>query len=111
MASEENPAQNTVMATYRLAEGAEQGFLDLLRRHWHVLNDLGMVEPAAPQIYRQQDGDRVTYVEIFTWKPGAAGKAHEHPEVAATWESMGQFVTPHGHKPEWEFPHFSRWTG
>ena len=92
----------TVIATYHMSPASEAGFRDLLRGHWAILERLGMVEPEHAQVFRQQNDEGITYVEIFTWKPGAVGRAHEHPEVARVWERMEDFCTA------MEFPHYAR---
>lgn len=101
---------HTVMATYRLKAGAEAAFTDVLRRHEPTLRELDLIEADPVQIFRREDDQgRVSFVEIFTWRPGAVGRAHQHPQVAAVWEVMGDHVEPHGDLPAMDFPHFSRW--
>jgi len=105
----ESKEQRTVMARYRVAPGKEAGFREVLKGHWQVLDDLGLVEPEPAQVYRQErDDGEVTYVEVFTWKPGAVGRAHEHPEVAAVWERITNFVAHRDGQPDMAFPHFGR---
>ena len=103
-AHDEQSAQHTCMATYTLKPESESAFVDILSRHYDTLKSLDMVEDEPAQIFRQTDKEgNITFVEIFTWKPGAVGRAHQHPEVAATWEGMEKLLTG------MRFPHFTRW--
>jgi len=102
---DEETGQHTCMATYTLNPGSEVAFTDILQRHWDILQALDLVDNTPPQIFRQIAGDgTVTFVEIFTWKPGAVRKAHQHPEVAATWEGMEKLLS------KMAFPHYARWS-
>jgi hypothetical protein len=106
--NDETIRQHTVMATYRLKSGAEPAFVEVLRRHEPTLRELDLIEPDPVHVYRREDDQgRVTFVEVFTWRPGAVGRAHQHPAVAATWEVMEQHLEPHGDRPAMEFPHFA----
>ncbi|MCB9674536.1 MAG: hypothetical protein H6737_05425 [Alphaproteobacteria bacterium] len=108
--NDEAREQNTVLATYRVKPGAEPALAGILRGHWAKLDALGMVEGEPARIYRSEDANgNVTFVEIFTWKPGAARRAHQHPEIAMVWESISAHVAPHGDRPAMEFPHFAAW--
>jgi len=104
-AHDEETDQHTCMATYTLNPGAEAAFTGILEKHWQTLRTLDLVEDVPPQIFRQSDDDGiVTFVEIFTWKPGAVRRAHQHPEVAATWEGMEKLLS------KMRFPHYARWS-
>src|ERR1700735_2786920 len=80
-------ANETVICTYRVRPDDEKRFVELLRRHWSTLHDLGFVTDEDPLVFRALDGGP-TYVEIFTWVEGGFGRAHEHPDVLAIWEPM-----------------------
>jgi hypothetical protein len=99
---------NTVFATYRLLAENEQRFLPMLMSHWPTLERLGLVEDEPAQIFRKQSEAGVTYVEIFTWRPGAAERAHTHPEVAALWEPMSTVLCELEGQPAMDFPHYAR---
>lgn len=100
--------QHTVLATYRLRAGAEPAFRAILDQHGPTLARLGMIEGGVTVLRQEDEQGRITFVELFTWRPGAVGRAHEHPEVAAIWETMADHVEPHGDRPAMEFPHFAR---
>ena len=97
-------ANETVICTYRVQEGAEEDFRRLLARHWQTLHDLGFVTEAEPILLRQSD--EPTYVEMFTWVEGGFERAHRHPDVLAIWEPMEPLLEEREGRPRWEFPHF-----
>ena len=99
---------HTVICTYRVKPECADDFTALLREHWPTLERLDMVEPDPPQHFRGDEDGRPILVEIFTWKPGAASAAHEHPEVAAVWERMDTMVEARASGPKWSFLHFER---
>jgi hypothetical protein len=106
---ESTQPQHTVLATYSAATGKEEGLRKVLNGHWTMLRELGMVEAEPAQLFRREDGEgAVTFVEIFTWKPGAAARAHQHPEVAATWERITQFVATEDGRAQMSFRHYAR---
>jgi hypothetical protein len=99
-------ANETVICTYRVRAEAEDQFVDLLRRHWDTLHDLGFVTDDKALVFRQLD--EPTYVEVFAWVEGGFGQAHEHPDVLAIWEPMEPLLEDRGGRPKWEFPHYRR---
>jgi len=99
--------KETVICTYRVRPEEETRFLELLRRHWRMLHDLGFVTDEESLVFRGLDGG-LTYVEIFTWVEGGFGQAHEHPDVLAIWEPMEPLLEERDGRPRWEFPHFER---
>ena len=100
-------AKETVICTYRVREDVEDHFLQLLRRHWHTLHDLGFVTDDQSLVFRTVE-DGLTYVEIFTWIEGGFDQAHEHPDVLSIWESMEPLLEDRGDLPKWDFPHYRR---
>lgn len=99
----------TVLCTYRVAPGREADFVALLERHWPALHELGLTTGEPSVVYRGTDEKGGTFfVELFTWAPGAVARAHEHPDVLAIWEPMGQLTEPRGGRPGMEFPHVER---
>ena len=97
-------ANNTVICTYRARLDAEGEFVELLRRHWDTLHELGFVTDERSVVYRHVN--EPTYVEIFTWVEGGFERAHEHPDVLAVWEPMEPLLEERGGRPRWEFPHY-----
>ena len=100
-------AKETVICTYRVRDDAEARFLDLLRRHWYTLHDLGFVTDDSSLVFRSAE-DGLTYVEIFTWVEGGFDRAHEHPDVLAIWEPMEPLLEERGPFPKWDFPHYEQ---
>jgi hypothetical protein len=89
------------LCRYWVKAGQEPRFRELLRRHWPLFQQLGLVAEEPPHlIFRGEDKDRgVFFVETFAWKDAeAAERAHSLPEVAAVWEPMGECCT------DMEFP-------
>jgi hypothetical protein len=99
-------ANETVICTYRARVETEAAFLNLLRRHWTTLHDLGFVSDEPSRVYRH--AEEPTYVEIFDWVAGGFEKAHEHPDVLAIWEPMEPLLEERNGRPRWEFPHFAK---
>lgn len=103
--------RNTVICTYRVKPGEEGAFAALLADHWPILDRHGLVADEPPRHYRTEDDDGPVFVEIFTWRDGAAaGTAHAIPDVADVWNRMETLVEDRGGKPKWDFPHFERFT-
>ena len=100
-------ANETVLCTYRVKAGGEEGFRELLSRHWKTLHSLGFVTDEQALVFRSVTAPP-TYVEIFTWVEGGFGRAHEHPDVLAIWEPMEPFLEERDGLPRWEFPHYER---
>ena len=100
----------TVICQYRVRAGMEEAFVDLLRRHWPTLSELGVVTDEPGRAYRGADGEgRPVYYEIFAWRSEAAfGRAHSHPEVLAIWEPMDALCEERDGRPNMEFPHVRR---
>lgn len=95
-----------VICHYRVIEGKEAAFEALLAKHWPTLNALGLATDDRTQKFKgAEDDGKPIYFEIFDWQEGAVDRAHEHPEVMAIWEPMGQLCEERGGKPSMEFPH------
>jgi hypothetical protein len=99
-----------VICTYRVKEGEEEHFVDLLRTHWPTLHKLGLATDEPAQVFRGKDESGKTYfVELFHWKDEKAPEiAHQHPGVMAVWEPMGMLVEARLGRPPMEFPHVER---
>jgi hypothetical protein len=100
-------AKETVICTYRVRDDVEDLFLQLLRRHWRTLHELGFVTDDESLVFRTKE-DGLTYVEIFTWVEGGFDQAHEHPDVLAIWEPMEPLLEERAGLPKWDFPHYER---
>ena len=99
-----------VFATYRVQEGKEAEFKELLVRHWPTLRDAGLVTSDPPRFFQGRDeSGKWVIVEVFEWKDAAApGIAHDTPAVMAIWEPMGALVEERLGRPQFEFPHYER---
>ena len=91
----------TVIATYRVKPGCEAEFVALLERHWPTLRRLDLVTEEPPRAYAGRDpAGKPYFVEIFVWRDReAVAAAHEHPDVAAIWNPMGELCA------SMDFPH------
>jgi len=96
-----------VICTYRVKKGRESAFARLLGRHWTTLRRLGLATAKPSVVYRGKDKSGKWYfVEIFTWKGGAAVEAaHRSPDVMKVWEAMGKHMEERLGRPAMEFPH------
>jgi hypothetical protein len=101
---------NWVICTYRVKEGDEGRFVELLERHWPTLHGQGLVTDEPARAFRGKDESGKTYfVELFEWKDiSAAETAHQTPAVMAVWEPMGALVEARLGRPPMEFPHFEQ---
>ena len=99
-------AKHTVICTYRVKADADDRFLDLLRRHWPTLHELGVVTDEPARLLRRVGDGPPTFVEIFTWAEQGFERAREHPDVLAIWEPMDQLCEARDGRPGMEFPHF-----
>ena len=99
---------NVVMAMYRPRPGQDEALRTLIAGHVGTLRRIGLATERPVLLLRAADG---TYVEIFEWRPGAAAKAHDHPEVQALWGAMAAIADfpPLGDLAESKrpFPHFT----
>ncbi|MCB1216310.1 hypothetical protein KDL44_02895 [bacterium] len=96
-----------VVCTFRVKEGADAQFEELLARHWPTLNELGLVTARPTQLFKgdEKGGGRV-FIEVFEWlSEDASRRAHELQEVMAIWEPMGALVEMRGTKPPMDFIH------
>jgi len=80
-----------MLCTYRIKDGKEADFLNLLARHWPTLRSVGLATDDPAQVFRSRDkGGKTVFIEMFSWKDAAAADvAHQTPEVMSVWEPMG----------------------
>ncbi|MBM3764782.1 MAG: hypothetical protein FJW32_05265 [Acidobacteria bacterium] len=96
-----------VVCTYRAAADKRDEFREILKRHWPVLRELGVVLD-EPRIMLEGLKDS-TFVEVFAWRDAVAVEtAHHHPRVMAVWERMGPLCEARDGRSPMEFPHFRR---
>ena len=76
-----------VFALYTPHEGKLDALLKIVRTHVPTLRRLEFVTDRPAIVAKSSDG---TVIEVFEWASGEAARAaHDHPEVAALWESIG----------------------
>jgi quinol monooxygenase YgiN len=80
-----------VLCTYRIKNGKDADFLQLLEKHWPTLYNAGLATGDPAQVLQGQDKTgRTVFIEMFSWKDASAPDvAHQTPEVMAVWEPMG----------------------
>ena len=81
----------SMLCVYRVKDGKEADFLQLLERHWPALSGVGLVTPDPAQVLRATDkAGKTVFVETFAWRDAEAPNvAHQTPEVMSVWEPMG----------------------
>ena len=97
-------ANQTVICTYRVRADGREEFIELLRRHWPTLHELGGVTDEPARIYRSLEPKDPRIVEILTWLEGGMRVA-DHPDVVAIWERMEQLCESGDGQPAMSFPH------
>ena len=106
--------EHTNICTYRVKPGAREKFIDLLRKHWPTLRDVGLATDTPALCFEAVSGGEsrhnesgTTFVEIFSWsRPNAPQVAHNMPAVMAVWEPMGALVEARDGRPAMEFPSY-----
>jgi quinol monooxygenase YgiN len=94
--SESQPVSMLVL--YRVKPGHDDTFVELLKKHYPALRDIGLATATPARIYRGESKRPAphggsTFVETFEWvDEKAAGVAHQTPEVMAVWEPMGPIL-------------------
>ncbi len=89
-----NMDTETVIATYRVKEGKEGEFLNLLNRQWPTLRKQGLVMDRPHLLLRGEDESKRTFfVEILTWKSHQApATASQNSAVKTIWDSVQALV-------------------
>ena len=99
---------SVVVCTYRVKAGREKEFIELLKRHWPTLRELGLVSERPRMALQGLDTDKTScFVEVFAWKDRGFEVAHKHPDVLAIWEPMEQMCEARNGRPATEFPHYA----
>ena len=80
--------ERIVIVAYKPHKGKEEDLKALSKKHWAILNKLGLVSDRMPILMQAEDH---TIVEVFGWKSKEAiEKAHSNPEVLSMWEAYAQ---------------------
>jgi hypothetical protein len=88
------PISNKVnLVVYKVKEGKDPEFLELLKLHWPALDAAGLVVGEPAQVWRGKNirsaSAGTSWVEMFTWKDESSPQvAHQMPEVMRIWEPM-----------------------
>jgi hypothetical protein len=99
---------HTVMATFRVKDGALDRLTALLDSHFETIGRLGFGEGPAPVRLLAQEEDRAVLYEVFDWKDGAIGQAAQHPDVQTLWQAIDGCCEARGDKPALDFPQVRR---
>ena len=94
------------LAQYRVKEGAEAEFSELLVEHRRTLRSLELItdRPVEDFLGVERGIPGPYFVEIFEWAGQASiDAAHTHPQVSAHWEAMGALCEDRGGRPMFEF--------
>jgi len=76
---------------YRPKKGKEKEVEALVRGHWPALERAGLVTKEPARVWKASDkrSGSVFFVEMFSWRDGAASTtAHHTPAVKAVWGPM-----------------------
>lgn len=95
------------IAQYRVRAGAEEEFSDILRQHRATLRALELItdRPAEAYVGTERGIDGPLFVEVIEWADArGVAVAHQHPQVSAIWERIGQSCEERGGRPMFEFP-------
>ena len=81
------------LVIYKVKEGKDAEFLELLKLHWPTLDAAGLVTPEPVKIWRgkniRSSSAGTSWVEMFSWKDEKSPDvAHQMPEVMRIWEPM-----------------------
>ncbi len=75
-----------VIAAFRPKPGKSEALVDVVAKHWRVLQEQGLVSERARYAMQAADG---TIVEVFEWRSAQAiEQAHENPAVLALWSEF-----------------------
>ena len=85
------------LVIYKVKEGKDAAFLELLKLHWPTLDAAGLVTSEPVKIWRGKNirstSAGTSWVEMFSWKDEKSPDvAHQMPEVMAVWEPMGNIM-------------------
>ena len=88
-----------VIVTYVVKKGREKEFEKILRRHWKVLRQEGLVTGQVPFLLLDPENPSV-YKEILQWKnQRSMQKAHDSAKVQKIWSQMKDLTQEGGIEP------------
>lgn len=84
----------TVMVTYHAKAGAEDELARVIKEHWAAATRLNLVAREPHVLVRSAEpGQRVDYMEIFTWRDASIPDSAPAP-IRAAWDKMNSLVEP-----------------
>jgi len=76
--------EKLVIACYQPLPGKESELDELMKTHWDILNNEGLVSQRNSILMKSKDG---IVIEVFGWKSKAAIEAaHSNPVVMEMWK-------------------------
>lgn len=99
---------HTVLATFRVRNGAEENLSALLDRHWHLIRARGFGEGPDPVRLIRQDADGPVLLELFDWRDGGLNAALQDKDVREVWTAIDQCCEQRNGAPQSEFPAVER---
>ncbi len=99
---------HTVLATFRVRNGAESELSLLLDRHWQIISSRGFAQGPDPIRLIRHDFDGDVMLELFDWRDGGLNDALQDPAVREVWMAIDQCCEPRGGAPQSEFPAIER---
>jgi quinol monooxygenase YgiN len=91
--SDTTPVAVTVL--YRVKQGQEREFLNIVKRHAPALKQSGLItqEPVRLNQGKNIRSGKHIFIETFQWKNEKASQlSHQTPEIMAVWEPMGPLL-------------------
>jgi len=99
VAQQPAPMPETVVITFHAKPGAEAELARLIERHWTIARKMKLVlESPHLTLRRVEEGNRVCFTDIFTWRD-AAIPDNAPPAIQAIWAQMNQLVESRGGEP------------
>jgi hypothetical protein len=94
-----SPQPETVMIVLHAKPGSEANLAGVLARHWSAVRNLNLVQDAPHLTVRAtEDGNKIYYVETFTWRDAGIPDAAP-PTIQAIWAEMSRATEARGGKP------------
>jgi hypothetical protein len=88
--SREQP--ETVIVTYRAKQGTESELARTIGDHWQTARRLNLVEQSPHMLLKvNDDGGRVHFVEIFSWRDASIPDSAP-PPIHALWDKLNSLV-------------------
>lgn len=89
-------APETVIISFHAEQGAESDLQRMIAEHWTVARRLNLVRESPRVTLRgTEQGDRVYFVDIFTWRDAAIPDAAPQ-EIRKIWDQMNRLAEARG---------------